>query len=800
MATAPPPRAQRQHVASWLRSAHNVVEFIGNYDRKSDLPLIRFLVHLEEEVFKIADDLPSRNNDPAVRPANHSIWHKAFPLEKIIKDKVKATLLHRTADPYRTLRRCTSAQKIIDEMARNRCWPLPWYGDYAQLDREWTQHALQQRARWVHAYWDMHARQESVYYEETRGFIEDEVVYLLSFHWNEGFPDPLINRATAQRFMNWNSMKRRLDEKEPWTLVNWDWYSSLFIECCLKPCDVRKPRARGTPKERVISHYNLVHLLTRDTISCHHWSNAVYTEEMAIVLVSLIQNTLDWLMHSDDFDWCFADDEIPRAIYEQLLVVVHGITLNRPARALSSRLLRTQNDPMPPEEVHHFMLRHIKRNRREPDPDPLEYDVDMDASDSASSRSSSRARRTKHMPKCGAPPQELVTEYWKMPVYNLENFPLIQDVRRNLESRIHDPSEKWGNVSVKDRDPRGKRNKEIDEDWIDNIIRDKWFEGGDDFPPPEGYSVAVPEIWPTVEAIYSNARGLKDALASAKVTQKHWKKASLQPKITSHPDEFHAKLTFFHQGTYGDHILQQRDTQAIRLPNTWAAEYLGSRILGFPNTWVPEYYGSRILGPLRACGMLPGTLYQGMVYTRDGDCYAGAALAVSRLHILCLLTTRLDGTGNIQYALTIKGSCPVLYRMYVKLKLSDSQAEYHNHADPSQAPNPHQAYWDMPARGGRVCFEPTQGIVEDHTLHVSSAHWNEGVKDSLLHRTASQDFANWLDIKTALNERLRYNINTPRIATSATATTLTCVAFNFCFNFNFNFCFDLFLDFGFVSA
>ncbi|KZP00073.1 hypothetical protein CALVIDRAFT_560680 [Calocera viscosa TUFC12733] len=530
------PESPRNHIEFWLDGAQSAVNSMGQWDRRDDSHIIRYIVHLEEAMFKIADAVPKQPGDPVIRPPHYRVWYKSNKYEDFIKAEVAATVRHAHAEAKATLRACTSPQQLIDEIARNRIWPLPWFSeteDQHGMTMAHFERAMLRRAEWVREYWKLTSRGKKLFFEEARGIVEDEAVYLLSwctYHERVNvFPTlrdghfPHVDTAAIDRHLDWDP---------PLLVANQDYYSSLFLHSVLDLCNDGKPRARGAAKQRVREHYDLVSRATAGTIMNHHRTNSVYTTEMATVLTSIMQNVLDWLMHDNDFDWFFADGQVPRAIYEQLQVVVHGISLYRPMQMLSRELLLSAQQPMPAGELRERILKHLKKNRREPADD--EYEVDPAASDSASSRSSSRSARTKHVPRAGVAPHELKGRYWQMTVYNLETFPSLETVREKGEVRIRDmrylPADiilAWGKYacfacltkspktgvyrvfSIKDYDVTGKRNMKIVPDWIHNILMEKWYGGAGDLPLRPGQTAQVPEVWPDVNTVYATLEDAK---------------------------------------------------------------------------------------------------------------------------------------------------------------------------------------------------------------------------------------------------------------------------------------------------
>ncbi|KZO93024.1 hypothetical protein CALVIDRAFT_584637 [Calocera viscosa TUFC12733] len=576
MRAPPGSQATRQYIKSWLRTAVSARDAIGEWQRRDIMPVTRFVVHLEEAMFKIADAIPKQAGDPIVRPPGYKLWHMDNALERFMKEEVAATLRHTTDDPAETLLRCSSPQQVIDAMARNRVWPLDWFGEPSG-NQQYTELVLPFRAAWVTAYWTLVAQGRMRFDNEVHGFVEDEAVYLKSYYVYTDFDDPLPDMHRWTAAANVASIMRRLDYDPPLKVVNHDYYSTLFIHSALDFSNTRKPWARGVPKERVRMHYDYVRRCTVDTILKHHTSRSAYTMEMATVLTSVVQNVLDWLMHDNDFEWFFDVNQVPRVIFEQLQVVVHGISLYRPQALLSRELILAGREPMPEGEVMHRILSHIKKNRREPAAD--QYQVDEAANESSSLRSSTRSSRSKRVPKVDVPAHELRGRYWEMDVYNLETFPSIEMVRAKGEVRIRDrrylPADiilawgkyacyaclihspktgvnrvcprwehqrcvfcrkkmgtlqctwanaKWGNISIKDYDVTGKRNKEIDEDWIQNILMEKWFDDTDDFPLPEGQNAQVPEAWPDAKTVYAclqDANGMKSVSCTPNFRDMH---------------------------------------------------------------------------------------------------------------------------------------------------------------------------------------------------------------------------------------------------------------------------------------
>ncbi|KZO92423.1 hypothetical protein CALVIDRAFT_567469 [Calocera viscosa TUFC12733] len=558
------------HNGWWFRDVAASVNLIRPHlDRKGTSLLVRFIVHLEAALFKLADKLPKPAGAPDVPPPGYKFYNR-FKDDSFVRKEVLACLAHIKADPNDALRRCTSPQGMLDELARNRVWPLPWYGVYDHLNRDTVSRYLLQRAKWIKALWHLHTNRYDVFFPEVRGYMVDEVMFLHSWHVQEGFTNLFPNRAVDAPFIHWQDIDEAAQTRAPIYLRNPDYYSSLFINGILLPCDQNKPKKRGAKEERVELWTKRIKLCVTGTMSSHHDANASYTVEAAEPLVSLLQFAYNWRLHSPTPEWPFNGQCVPRAFWEQLNIRIDGKVVQKPQGTLTcARLTSSEGNPMSPDEMNKRYIKYMKGHVSTALPEGAEAEEEEEEEEDVrgSEHGPLRSRRTRRVQDV-APPYQLRRTFWLIPEFDLEHFPSIDVVREKGEVRIRDPTlpadiilawgcvacysclkwssrtsvsrvcrrwerqrciscrrltgdswcswqnDEFGNISIRDYDVEGSRNKDLDIDDIDNIIMEKWFRGGFDFRP-----TPPPEVWPSVEEVYNR---LVNAGANTTVTKERY--------------------------------------------------------------------------------------------------------------------------------------------------------------------------------------------------------------------------------------------------------------------------------------
>ncbi|KZO96320.1 hypothetical protein CALVIDRAFT_563818 [Calocera viscosa TUFC12733] len=350
-------------ISEWLELTKTTVDRIGPWDRLDTRLVARYVANLEEFVFKVADQFPSPPYQSPVRPPGYRLWLRHNPEEKDIRDEVLTTFVHAADNPLEIITQCTSAQELIDHLARNRVWPLPWFGAYRRICRPIVQDHLRSRASWISAYLDLLDRRREVFFNETRGFVLQEAMYLLAFHIHEGFPDPLPLRRRTMRFIDWDAIERQTRTTHPTSLINRDHYSTLYINNIIKLCNIGKPKSLGVPVRYVNAWFLAVQQCLNHTLQVQFNQNVVPTLEMASEMVSIMQYAYDYLVISDRAEWPLHNPWVPRALFQQLQVHVDGKFEGKRAPLLTRKMLIDGREPMSEDEVKHRYLKHLKAQR-----------------------------------------------------------------------------------------------------------------------------------------------------------------------------------------------------------------------------------------------------------------------------------------------------------------------------------------------------------------------------------------------------------------------------------------------------
>ncbi|KZO89447.1 hypothetical protein CALVIDRAFT_532081, partial [Calocera viscosa TUFC12733] len=138
-------------------------------------------------------------------------------------------------------------------------------------------------------------------------------------------------------------------------------------------------------------------------------------------------------------------------------------------------------------------------------------------------------------------------------------------------------SEEYGNVSIKDYDGSGPRNKEKSLDFIDNIIIDKWFNGMRDFPDAQARGE---EEWPTVDEVYPRC-----------VPEHPCTNGSLSSWITSVRRGIPPSLKNMGIILLSTVELLRRMDMRTTHGGIWEPRYLGATVFGRQGIWAPRYLG-----------------------------------------------------------------------------------------------------------------------------------------------------------------------------------------------------------------
>ncbi|KZO89448.1 hypothetical protein CALVIDRAFT_532082, partial [Calocera viscosa TUFC12733] len=442
-------------IAHWQQRTRASVNRMGPWNRLDDRLVARYVVHLEEAIFKAADSLPQTAQQAPVRPHGYRLWLRHNPREMMVQNEVTDSIRHSYADATNTLRNCRSPQQMIDELARNRIWPLPWFGDYTHITRPMVQQHLMLRARWIvrthfsrdmdtvltsfqGTYLDLLVAKKKVFFEEAYGFVLQEATELLAWHFHEGFPDPLPRRRHSSGSIDWRYVERNVRNNSPLGLINRDHYSSLYIEAIVKPCNLYKPKSLGIPVDRVQAWMAALMDNVNPTFQSHFSQSSVFTLEMAWPMVPILQYAYDYLVISDRAEWPFNNAWIPRALFQQLQVRVDGNFEGKRAPLLTREMLITGRLPMVEGEIKHQYMRHLKAQRDQavqPSDDEEVSDVYM--TDSSGRSNPIRSRPTKRR-EGTIPRHKLRRKFWQIPTYNLKHFPSLETVKYHGEVRISD--------------------------------------------------------------------------------------------------------------------------------------------------------------------------------------------------------------------------------------------------------------------------------------------------------------------------------------------------------------------------
>ncbi|KZT50699.1 hypothetical protein CALCODRAFT_513145 [Calocera cornea HHB12733] len=456
-----------------------------------------YLTLLDDWVVAHAEQVCKKTGQTSIRPKDYKMNMDKNKFVALMKDEITSMYLHALEDPDDRILRCTEPQDIIDEIARNRVWDLPWYGSWQNdAEKRFVKYNVMRRGRWLGRYFRLVQSKRVEFFPEVRGAVLEESQFLLSWHMFQEFDDPLAERTAIAHLIDWSkiiaNMSRERNEADMKELWNYDRYSTLFIEGALAACYEDKPSVGTGDMHRV-----------------GHWFEGVGDGPHA----------LNWLIYSDQFQWPIDLQLVPRAIMNQ---VVYG---RLPGQLTRAQLLESR-DPLPRNELDYRFLQHTRLEREHLDSllADIEDDTTTEEESGSENRGPLRCRRSKHIARY--PSHLLRCEYWALRTFTLDNLPSLQTLKDLGEYRISDhrlpddimccfANDCYGNISMKDYDPEGDSTKDLDPQEVDAVLTKYLLHNATDFPgaPPA-------EVKPGIDW---KEKMLKNAGAYKGVTKIVWK-------------------------------------------------------------------------------------------------------------------------------------------------------------------------------------------------------------------------------------------------------------------------------------
>ncbi|KZT50039.1 hypothetical protein CALCODRAFT_538835 [Calocera cornea HHB12733] len=558
LVNAPDPnRATDEQMADWLQQTEGFLHTMDNWVSTDLSGMNLYLLHLEEFLLKHVARTAQRLKKKAPRPRK---GYKRLPIDDnshtLMRSEIALMKRHATLPATQLISACQTPQQLIDEIARNRVWDTPYFGG-------WNSPEERQQVEANQTYFDMFHGGDIEFFEEARGPILQEAVFLLAWHVFDQFPDPLPRREIVADIFNWSDIEAELmrESADGRSLWNYDLYSCLFIDS-IQTVNQLKPQIGNADIRRLQQWFEHYHTVVGDTVHHHAKFDSPYTVEMARPIIDTTQHALVWLAHTEDVR-SHIIPKLPRVLLEQTQMRdADGAWIGRRAPPLTrDMLLQKRARSMEMNEFHYWYGQYTAHSRNAPrvtehpappadeqeqDQEQEEQEEEQEGDEDAhpaedgmltdSSRRTSEPegplRRRRSRMSVHPEADELACPIWEFPTYDLDHFPSFSQVKKNGISVISDvrlPGDftplTSSAVSIKRYDPEGNRTydpkaKEKAPDAtkfaisiIDDIISNEWFSGGQDFPGNVPGEPTPPFHWVDLQ----DAQGLRRSSKLGKV-------------------------------------------------------------------------------------------------------------------------------------------------------------------------------------------------------------------------------------------------------------------------------------------
>ncbi|KZO97283.1 hypothetical protein CALVIDRAFT_563077 [Calocera viscosa TUFC12733] len=362
--------AREEQIASWLGRTDDLETVLDSWGREVLYDTSVYLRELHDWVLIHAQKAAKKTRQPNRSPTRIK-RRGSDRFAKVLREEINLMARHASEHPTFLLLQCNSSQEVIDELARNRVWDLPWFMSWKTPgEKNDTKTNVMRRGAFLQTYFDLIEEGRMQFTEDMRGPVMEEAIFLLSWEifWpDEDAPHPLPNLNSMQHLIDWEETSRTLQvdrsAEQMKSLWNYDLYSSLFIEGGLGPCNEDKPSTKCTDLGRVTNWMEAISHCVKDTIEHHKLYSSAFTVEMARVLIPIVQNALDWMIETDDYGTPVDLMNVSRGIVDQLVVRANGRQYGRVPRALTQDALLQAKETMSENELDYKILQHTHAKR-----------------------------------------------------------------------------------------------------------------------------------------------------------------------------------------------------------------------------------------------------------------------------------------------------------------------------------------------------------------------------------------------------------------------------------------------------